>query len=70
MDTEYVVALRENAPTAAAVVVNNTGVTTITDYINYGILIAVSIQIIYSLWKFQKEVRESREKKRGVCNDR
>lgn len=64
MDTEYVVALRENLPTAAAVVVNNTGVTTITDYINYGILTAVIIQIIYTLWKFQKEVRENRENKK------
>lgn len=65
MDGEYVVALRENLPTATAVVVNNTGVTTITDVINYGILTAVIIQILYSVWKFQKEYREHRRKDDG-----
>lgn len=63
MDTEYVVTLKENVPAMTAVAVNNSGIIGVTDFINYGILIAVGLQILHTLWKFRKDILEHREEK-------
>lgn len=59
---DYAITVRENIPATAAVVVNNTGILSITDIINYGILLALAVQIAYSIWKFRHEYRVAKDK--------
>ena len=59
---DYAITVRENIPATAAVVVNNTGILSITDIINYGILLALAVQIAYSIWKFRHEYGVAKDK--------
>lgn len=61
MDQGYSITVKENVVLGSAVVANNA--ITVSDLINYCILAAVLVQLCYTLWKWRKDYKDSKEGK-------
>lgn len=62
MDKGYSITTKEHLLPGGALVANNASFINLPDLINYAILCAIVIQILYTLWKWRKEYVEQRDK--------
>ncbi|MGL5262078.1 MAG: hypothetical protein ACRC9P_06820 [Bacteroides sp.] len=60
MSRGYEITAKEHAVTGGVLVANNADFITLPELINYGVLIAISIQVLYTLWKWSRDYRNHR----------